>query len=261
MVPKARSVKVDVDAFCGWGFLLELIEAAPSAFMRGLMAALFGTGGRISEVLGLETWMVDTSLCDRVVVVQQMPLLKRYEKVGDVTKWKCVGHCTKRWKEKPTPGEFATHKIQEYAGWVTKPVEDHRSFPIRVDEPVTPYFTDWWERRVEAGERVLFPIKRSAAFVRVRKVGEALDRDIPFCKIRSPLIYDHWFRSEKACQLAFDYGFDDDDLDLFFGWKERRPGMSERTSRRYSKLGWIGLARKMGVDVDIDEVLKAQRVR
>jgi len=100
-VTRTRSVDKDIHGFCGWEFLVELFEAAPSAFMQGLMAALFGTGGRISEVLALCKWNIDTALHPDVVVVKQMPLLKRFEKVGEVAKWKCVGHCKKRWTEQP----------------------------------------------------------------------------------------------------------------------------------------------------------------
>lgn len=253
-MPKQRSVDLDIVAFCGWDFLIDLLEACessgfgggdPPEFMQGLLSGLFGTGGRISEVLALRTWMVDPYLCDKVVVIKQMPLLKRFEKVGDVKKWKCVGHCSRRWNRKPTPQEYKEHKIKEYTGWTTKPIMDHRTFPIRVDEPATPYFIDWWKRKVKAKEEVLFPINRSAAFVRVRNVGKRLDKDIPFCNIRSSLIYDHWFRAERACQLAFDYGFDKDDMNEFFQWKERKPSMAVK----YASLGWKGLAKKMDVDV------------
>lgn len=243
-MPKERSVKEDIEAFCGWDFLLQLVDAAPTAFMRGLMAALFGTGGRISEVLALRRWNIALDLHPEVVVVNQMPLLKRFEKIGEKTKWKCDKHCGKRWDERPTAEEFREHQIKEYAGQITKPVKDQRTFPIRVSEPLTRYFIDWCET-IKDPKEPLFKIKRSAAFVRVRKVGEKLDMDIPFCNIRSPLIYDHWFRSERACHLAFEYGLDKDDLEEFFQWKERRPSMA----KRYASLGWIGLARRMGVKV------------
>ncbi len=243
-MPRTRSVEKDVEAFCGWEFLVELVEAAPTAFMQGLIAALFGTGGRISEVLGLRKWHVDLGLHKDVVVIKQMPLLKRFEKVGEVAKWKCVGHCRKRWTERPTQDEYREHKIKKYKGWKTKPIADQRTFPIRISEPLTQYLVAWCEE-VKGPLDFLFPIKRSAAFVRVRNVGKELDKDIPFSNIRSPLIYDHWFRAERACQLAFDYGFDKEDMNEFFQWKERRQSMADR----YTSLGWIGLARKMGVQV------------
>jgi len=243
-VPRVRSVDKDIHGFCGWEFLVELIEAAPSTFMQGLMVALFGTGGRISEVLSLRKWNIDATLHPDVVVVKQMPLLKRFEKLGNVTKWKCKDHCMKRWDKKPTPEMFAEHNIKRYKGWLTKPIDDHRTFPIRFSEPLTKYLVSWCEG-VKDPLDVLFPIKRSAAFVRIRNIGVELDKEIPFCTIRSTLLYGHWFRAERACQLAFDYGFDREDMNEFFQWKERRQSMAER----YASLGWIGLARKMGVKV------------
>lgn len=240
---KTHSVKVDVQAFCGWGFLLKLMSVA-SPFLQGLIAGLFGTGGRISEVLALRRDNVDLTLNPEVVIVKQMPLVKRFEKVGEVKKWKCVNHCNKRWDEKPAPLEYRLHKVKEYKGWVTKPLNDHRTFPIRLSEPLTPYFVAWYEK-VNGKNTPLFPISRTDAFLKVRGIGEKLNMRIPFSTIHSSELYDHWFRAERACQLAFDYGFGKGDLNEFFGWKEREPSMADW----YASLGWIGLARKMGVKV------------
>jgi hypothetical protein len=248
-MPKTHSVEVDVDAFCGWPFLLDLVKTASTGMMQALLAALFETGGRISEVVapgGLRRRNIDLTLHPGVVVVKQMPLLKRFEKVGTTAKWKCVGHCNRRWSKKPDPSEFQEHKIKKYAGWVTKTILDHRTFPFRRDEPLAPYFISWVER-VKNPNSLLFPINRSAVFVRVRNIGIKLNQSIPLSNIPSTELYDHWFRSERASQLAFDYGFQKEDLDEFFDWKERRPSMSSK----YAGLGWIGLARKMGVNVEI----------
>ena len=243
-LPKTRSVDEDVEDFCGWPFLSGLIKATRSAFMQALIAALFETGGRISEVLALRKHHLQLDLHPDVLVVKRMPLLKRFRKVGLVKKWKCVGHCKKRWNQKPAPFEFQIHKIQEYDGWATKGVEDFRTFPIRLSEPLTAHLITY-SQTVRKPNGLLFPIKRSAAFVRVRKVGEALNTKIPFAKIHSSQLYDHFFRAERACQLAFDYGFERDDLRAFFGWKPRRPDMVDK----YASVGWIGLAKKMGVKV------------
>lgn len=241
---KERSVDKDVEGFCGWPFLQKLVEAAPSHFMQALISAQVETGGRISEVLALRKWNIDLSLHKEVAVVKHMLLLKRFAKVAEVKKWKCKGHCHKRWISKPAASEFRIHKIVEYVGWITKPLREFRTFPFRLDEPLAAYFISWW-KKVKRDKDLLFPIKRSAAFVRVRDVGKELNKPIPLANIDSNQIYDHFFRAERACQLAFDYGFDKDDLDEFFGWKKRQLRMSDK----YASLGWIGLARKMGVKV------------
>lgn len=248
-MPKERSVEEDVEGFCGWPFLLQLVQVAPTPFLQGLMAALFETGGRISEVLALRKENIVLSQSNvktvpDVIVVSHMPLLKRFKKVGKVKKWKCAGHCRKRWADQPTQEEYQVHKIEEYEGWITQPVKEFRTFPFRADEPLAPFLTSWIKH---CKTDYLFPLNRSTAYVRIQKAGAKLNQEIPFCNIRSGQIYDHWFRAERACQLSFDYGFDDRDLDEFFGWKERKP----RMSRRYSSLAWIGLARKMGVTVEI----------
>ena len=248
-MPKIRSVERDVEGFCGWDFLLKLIKLARTPFMQGLLAALLETGGRISEVVapsGLRKRNIDTTLHPDVVVIKHMPLIKRFDKVGESERWKCVGHCTQRWSRRPDPSEFKVHKIQSYTGWLTKPVLDYRTFPIRKDEPLTPYFLSWCEKVKNSGS-LLFPIKRSAAFVRIRNIGIKLNSPVPLSNIRSSDLYDHWFRAERACQLAFDYGFHREDLNEFFDWKERKPGMAAK----YAGLGWIGLARKMGVNVEV----------
>jgi hypothetical protein len=243
-MPKERSVDRDIDAFCGWPFLEDLIGTASTAFLQALIGALFETGGRISEVLSLQRWNIDLGLHPEVAVVKNMQLLKRFKAVAKTTKWKCVGHCNKRWNKKPSLYEYQIHNIQEYEGWITETVKDHRTFPIRLDEPLAAPFIDWVKKFRNPNAR-LFKIRRSAAYVRIKKVGQNLNKPIPFSSIHSSQLFDHFFRAQRACQLAFDYGFTDTDLDRFFGWKERRP----RMSKKYASLGWIGLARKMGVKV------------
>lgn len=248
MSPKVRNVREDVDAFCGWNFLEKLIEASDTSLLEGLLAALFETGGRISEVLALRKDNIDLTLHPDLVVVKQMPLLKRFKRLegdaGKTVKWKCMGHCSKRWSQRPHPDEFKQHTVKRYVGWITKPITDSRTFPIRVDEALTPHFTSWCGK-VEHDSDLLFPINRTVAYLRIREVGKRLNVEVPFSNIHSSQLYLHWFRAQRACQLAFDYGFDEDDLEEFFEWKERRESMA----KRYASLGWIGLARKMGVKV------------
>jgi len=248
-VPKVRNVRDDVDAFCGWSFLEKLIEAATDSLLRGLISALFETGGRISEVLALRRDNLDFTLHPELLIIKQMILLKRFEKLkgdaGTKRKWKCDGHCSKRWDQKPPPGEYKLHKIKRYAGWVTKPILDYRTFPIRRDEPLTKHFTSWLDHTRKSDNALLFPIGRTTAYLRIKDVGKKLNMEIPFSNIHSGQIYLHWFRAQRACQLAFDYGFKKDDLEEFFSWKERR----ETMAMRYASLGWKGLARRMEVKV------------
>jgi hypothetical protein len=68
---------------------------------------------------------------------------------------------------------------------------------------------------------------------------------VPNAKIHSSQVYPHLLRSERACQLVDEYGFDVYDLDWFFGWKKRKL----TTAEWYARMGWKGLARRMGVKI------------
>jgi len=52
-------------------------------------------------------------------------------------------------------------------------------------------------------------------------------------------ISDHWFRAQRACQLASEYGFRDAELRRFFLWK------NVETIAKYAKLALEDLEEKM----------------
>ena len=226
-MPKTHRVDKDVMEFCGWPRLMSIINQAHPGRDRTLVATLFLTGGRISEVLLLKKENFDLSHED-VIVVKSMPLVKRFQRVTKTKKWKCVSHCNKRWGEKPSSEEFRTHEIQEYVGWATKPLKDYRTFPIVRKDPPVPILEEWLNR-IPRKELKLFSISRVQAFLIIRGLGENL--------------YPHWFRAQRACQLAYEYDYDLHDLMDFFVWKDFKIAM------HYSRLGWKGLAKKMGVKV------------
>jgi len=51
---KQRGVEKDIEAFCGWRFLLDLVDVAPNVFLKGLISGLFLTGCRVSELIELK---------------------------------------------------------------------------------------------------------------------------------------------------------------------------------------------------------------
>jgi len=89
---------------------------------KALIATAFETGGRIQEVLMLKKENF-TVLEDRIVV-KDMPVVKRYEKVGErIEKWNGEGEPedTKTW-----------HSSYKYDAWIkrrfiTKPKMDRRN--------------------------------------------------------------------------------------------------------------------------------------
>lgn len=196
-MPKTHRVDKDVREFCGWPKLMEILSRASPGRDRALIATIFLTGGRISEVLLLRRSSFNLSE-PTVIVVKSMRVLKRFRKVG----------------EKIVEGKKR---------WITEELEDYRSFPISRKEPPVPILEEWLGGL--KGEEKLFDISRVKAFQIVRGLGKEL--------------YPHWFRAQRACQLAVDYGFDLHELMDYFYWKDIKIAM------HYSKLGWRGLAKKM----------------
>jgi site-specific recombinase XerD len=117
-------------------------------------------------------------------------------------------------------GEFVDRKGRKR--WRTSEKKSYRTFPIHMKEPLCLSLLEYIEeRRTEK----LFDIGR----FQVYRVVRSLDNDI----------FPHWFRAQRASQLALEYGFDMHDLIDFFNWK------SLQTATHYSHMGWKGLANKM----------------
>ena len=190
-----RSVE-DVESFCGWDYLLKLVEKCKRERDRALISALFETGGRVSEVLKLkkDNFVVQ----EPYVVVKAMPVIKRYRKIEEYID----KDGRKRWK---TENKKAT-----------------RTFPIHLKEPLCPLLLEHIEK-TEAN--MLFDIGRFQVYRIIRDLDDN--------------IFPHWFRAQRASQLALEYGFDIHDLIDFFNWKYIQ------TAAHYSHMGWKGLANKM----------------
>ena len=214
---KSIAATEEVISFCGWDYLLRLLSVCTSLFERGFLAGIFETGGRVSEVLQLTRSHFDFETRPDVVIVRNMPVLKRW------TKDKGTGKVTK--------------------------LRDYRTFPIKMDEPLASYLRDW---SAKAPTDRPFGVSRNKAFLVIRGIGERLGEDpIPntLRKDKTRPLYSselapHVLRAERACQLVDDYGFDVILLNSFFGWKPKVRSMAEK----YAGAGWIGLARAMGVN-------------
>jgi site-specific recombinase XerD len=119
-------------------------------------------------------------------------------------------------------------KIGEYRDktgrikWRTERKMAYRTFPIHMEEPLCRLLLGYLSK-IPDGK--LFHIGRTQVYRIVRKLDEN--------------IFPHWFRAQRASQLALEYGFDVHDLIDFFNWK------SLQTATHYSRMGWKGLAIKM----------------
>lgn len=239
----------ELPKFCGWDVLLNLIEECErTPYFKGsqlfrlsdadrealrrklvmrdkaLVATAFETGGRISEVLLLRRSNFEVH-SDRVVV-RDMPVVKRFAKVGEKIE---------RWCGKGEPEDTRIwHWSYKYDAWirrkyVTKPRLDRRNvLEIPRFEPLTPFIVKWLGELPSPdswmfpsyGKYVNRPITATRAYQIVRDVGSR-------CGLR---LCCHWFRSMRASQLAEEYGFREFELIKFFSWQ------SDKYARLYAKL-------------------------
>jgi len=251
-VYQRKSVERDIQEFCGWQLLLDIVhECGRTRYFRkgkslyfadkgtkeelrrklirrdqALIATLFETGGRILEVLMLQLQHFEIEQ-DRIYV-KKMPIVKRFDKVDEIIDIK---------DEKPT-GIFSKlyHWSHKKDGWVRRKWKTEPRFEQRGTlllpkfEPLVRYLESWLEE--ETTENYLFPtcydtlegrrwISTTRAYQIVTRVGKRLGLEI----------WDHWFRAQRASQLASEYGFREAELDNFFGWK--KGGI---TSSKYAKL-------------------------
>jgi integrase len=230
-----HSVEKDVKSFCGWGKLNEIVDVTKGIGFNGdrnsgFVATLFCTGGRVSEVLALKPKMfsVFKGCVPKLILVSGMPLLKRYKKLSDFLDDKGHKH-------------YKTEKINAT-----------RDFSFRVDEPLVKPMVGWIIYALDNRLEWLFPspyktgepLSRKWAYRLIEKIGVKANMEI----------WPHWFRSQRACCLASEYEFKEGSILEWFQWE------SWMTAKQYTKLGPLGLAKKMGVKFRKDRELKLSEI-
>ena len=114
----------------------------------------------------------------------------------------------------------------------------HRLSFLEINEPLAQIVTNW----IEQSEGWLFPTRKEEKIrrnenwisrVRAYQIVSEIGKEI------GVHLYDHWFRAQRACQLASEYGFSLMELLDWFGWKHLE------TAKRYAKLNWQDLAKLM----------------
>jgi integrase len=224
------------EEWVGYEPLLELIELASEPREQAFLSALFLTGGRVSEVLALKKSMFEIRKRERVIVVRNMPLLKRYRKLSEV-------------KDEEGKRKWVTERLQK----------TRKPFPIPLKEPLTPYLLNWIES-ISEEEGLLFPspyrvgkpLSRFWAYHIIRDLDNRLTPELrQKLGLHKPFVVDgkvvkdrlhlwlHFFRSQRACCLVSEYGFQLHDLIDWFSWEHIQTAMD------YAKKGWRGLAEKM----------------
>ena len=224
------------EEWVGYQPLLELIELAGEPREKAFLSTLFLTGGRVSEVLALRKNNFEVRRREQLLVVRNMPLLKRYRKIEE------------------TRDEHGRRK------WITERLTKTRKpFPILVKEPLTPILLNWIEA-ISEEDGLLFPspykigkpLSRFWAYYTIRRLDMAVSPELrQKLGLNKPLIVEgvkvkdnihlwlHFFRSQRACCLVSEFGFQLHDLIDWFSWEHIQTAMN------YAKKGWRGLAEKM----------------
>jgi len=219
--------------FCGWDVLERLI-AVVRVGVRGpsgeilvrderekegagaMIATLFETGARISEVIGQDRddgipglRPRDFSVRgDRVNVIFEIG--KRYRKKAGVTKYRAIDGSKMRW-ETEEDARKSSHAYEPYQGYMTERRIELRNLVLPKWEPLVPSMLGWVERiKEEAGEDAkLFSFGYNKAYRIIKKAGEKIGEDFP----------PHRLRAERATQLVLEYGFTDHELTDWFMWE------------------------------------------
>ena len=229
------NVKDFVEEFCGWTPLKQLCDYAVPGRDQAFLTTLFLTGGRVSEVLALQKQNFEVREAEGLILIRNMPLLKRYKKLS------------------------ATLNAEGHKKWVTQRlIKTRKPFPIRLAEPLTPILTGWLGKSqgllFPSPYRIGLPLTRFWAYHFIRtldsQIPESLRENLglnkPFIKdgvtISDRLhLWLHWFRSQRASQLVSDYGYEVIDLIDYFSWERYD------TTLTYARKGWRGLAAKMQI--------------
>lgn len=184
-MPKRSVVVVRQVGWVGWDSMRRLVEKMGRYDLKALVAFLFLSGLRVSEALAVHEGMVKAE--DDFIVIQNVPLLKRFTKKGVYYDEDGGRH----FDTEPKP----TYAVKIFPAW----------------EPLVPYFMDYvWDvrRKARIYERenpLLWRFGRVHAYVEIRKRTN---------------LFPHWFRAMRAVQLAVEYGFSTLQLKEFFKWED-----------------------------------------
>jgi integrase len=183
---------------------------------RALMATIFETGARVSEVLGQPTpGGLDGLRCRDINIGENMVnvvfnIAKRYRKIGEAVKYKAIDGVKLRWNTEDE-AKKSGHKYKMYLGFSTKRVVDIRNVAFPTKEPLTPYIINWVKKiKEEKGDEIkLFTLHYNRFYRIIKRAGELINEDFP----------PHRLRAERATCLALNYNFTDHELMEWFSWK------------------------------------------
>jgi hypothetical protein len=216
--------------FVGWDCYVELLEQIPHLKSsdperdQAFFAIMFEAGCRIREVLGKKNknhqyvsppLKRSNFLFTKVnrLIITDIPILKRYEKIDyqilqeDNIPDNTSPALRKLW-HKTKDGKFE-RKI-----WKTKRQHHTRRVEIPLDEPLLDYAIPY----IKKCDGVLFDLSYDYYYAMCRRMDPLKGK---YPKVPEH-IFPHWWRSQRACQLASEYGFTLHELLEFFDWQDIR---------------------------------------
>jgi len=157
-----------------------------------------------------------------------MPLLKRYKK-------------TEGYVDAKGKARYKTERINAL-----------RDISFRADERLVKPMIEWLApalKNLKSLDEWLFPspldaskhISRKWAYSLISRTGDKLGMEL----------WPHWFRAQRASQLASGYDLHEASLLEWFEWTKWE------TAKKYTKFGVLGLAKEMGVTFRKDRGLKS----
>jgi len=213
---------------------------------QAFISTLFLFGARIREIIGLygknneeispplKKSNIRLDISPDRIYVENLPVLKHYKKVDyDIL-----------YSDKPVVSssrEFLWHynkerKIFERKIWLTRRLYKTRTFFFPKDEPLVKYLLGWLnicedETVFKYGYNYWYNFIVSLDPM-IEKYGSRVREFMPTDKSMKPRnIYPHWFRAQRASQLALEYSFSLHRLLEWFGW------MSVGIAVKYASLG------------------------
>lgn len=224
------SVFQEIDEFCGWEALKELLKYAQPTLQDYIVFG-FKTGGRAKEVLALKTDNFKIDKRRKAVLINGMKLEKRYRKIQNQDGTTSFQTIVAQRRPFGFPlKEQLSKEIVEIL--IANP--DGLLFPssYKFNMPLTQSWA--YKGLVKLSKNIPNQLRQDLGLNR-----PLLDR-ITGQSVRDSLhLWTHWLRSQRACQLRADYNFVEGDLLEWFSWR------NFATATHYSRIGTSRLLEKM----------------
>lgn len=220
-----RAVSRDLrgTGFVGWIELLQLANKFKGWLAernKAMFAVFFLTGGRAMEVLPLQS--ENFTIEKDSVIVKNMPLLKRYDKIGRWTEYadeKPENRLARLFEWNQKEEKWSRNRYD------TEHKKEFRNFSFPTNEPLAKTLVSW----IEEHEGCLFKgySKKHLSYVRSYQIFTGIG------------IYPHWLRAQRASCLISFYDWKMEEMMEWMGWEELT------TARFYAKFGVKRLGAKM----------------